>query len=354
MVMRAKDIKRRYHSRNLLDSFYGYHLDHLLVFILLLFFLATIFINISHYSKAPHTDTALFLDQARSLLYYGRVQSNVLHPSIPGYCSISPHHIYVSFYYSQFMLFLGPTYESAKIANIFMGLLVILVLSCFALLVDGCGTGMMMLLILLVTPRVWTFFAYPLTGSELVATFEIIILLILLETLNLRIEDNCFVSNFLILSLVLYSILRTRFDYFSIFVPLTLAWHFSFDTRAFNRVKTFIFIFMSYLIFVIFLRLSGIIIFAFIIVAFGVFVTTLGICGMISQKIKLLLPLSLISLFLMLSLMNFHSNVKISEATVKTMSSNLVTNLAQVKIYSLSVFLHRLRIFTEYFVNEII
>jgi 4-amino-4-deoxy-L-arabinose transferase-like glycosyltransferase len=115
--------------------------------------LTIVLVNISLHSVAPPTDTALFLDQARSLLSNGRINSNVLHSTIPGYYSISPQHMYVPFYYAQFMMFLGPSYESAKIANIFAALSTVLVLSLLATLINGYKAGLLSAFLCLLTPR---------------------------------------------------------------------------------------------------------------------------------------------------------------------------------------------------------
>ena len=243
-----------------LSSAKKHQLTDYLILISLLTVLAVISVNISSHSSGLHTDTALFLDQARSFLKYGRIKSNVLHQLIPAYYSVSPHHIYVPFYYSEFMAFTKISYVAAKIANIFISLLTVLTLYCLQTVKFDNGIFRVLpLILILLTPKFWTFFGVPLAGSEIIGTFQILTLILLLEVLNLRINNKRNLSNYFVLSLICYSILRTRVDYFALFIPTILGWHFALSLckNIRQKAKTFLTVFLSYGIYLLLLRLSG-------------------------------------------------------------------------------------------------
>lgn len=356
IVVRAKEIRCKYHSYNLKNLSRRDTLLYLLAFASLLTLLTINSINISSHSKGPHTDTALFLDQARSLLGLGRIYSNVLHPTIPGYYSVSPHHIYVPFYYAYFMLFLGPAYEAAKVANIFISLLAVLALCCLVSLTINSKAGILPLLLSFIVPRLWTFLGFPLNGSEIIAAFEIIVLLILLEVLDFQTQKTKthILINYFLIGLVSYSVLRTRIDYFSLFVPLIIAWRFSFSfngSKLTKNVKSFLLIFMSYVMYILLLRLSGFITSALIICMYGIVGTLLAILYFEYLKVRVNSILSFTCLLSTLSLINLHANEDTVRSGVESLLSDPVTNITITKLYSMSDFLNRLNIFSEHFIR---
>lgn len=356
IMVRAKEIRDRYYSYNLNNLFRRDTLLYLLAFTSFFMILTINSINISSHSKGPHTDTALFLDQARSLLNLGRIYSNVLHPTIPGYYSVSPHHIYVPFYYAHFMLFLGPTYEAAKVANIFVSLLTVLTLCCLASLTINPKACILPLLLSFIVPRLWTFLGFPLNGSEIIATFEVIVLLILLEVLDFQIQKtrmNMLINYFLI-GLVAYSILKTRFDYFGLFIPLIIAWRFSFsfnNSKSTKSVKNFLATLMAYVMYVLLLRLAGFMVSVFIICMYGIVGTLLGIFYSRYLWARINSILSLMCLLSMFSLINLHVNEETACSGAESLLSDPVKNITITKFYSMSDFLYRLNIFSEHFVR---
>jgi hypothetical protein len=356
VIVRAKEIRSKYHSYNLNNLLRQDTLPYLLAFVLLFVLLTINTINISSRSGGPHTDTALFLDQARSLLSLGRIYSNVLHPVIPGYYSVSPHHIYVPFYYAHFMLFLGPTYEVAKMANIFISLLTVLALCCLTSLITNLKASILPLLLLFIVPRLWTFLAFPLNGSEIIAAFEIIVLLILLETLNLQTEKTKtrILINYFLIGLMSYSVLRTRIDYFSIFAPLIIAWHFSFsfsNRKLAKSIRDFLVIFMTYVAYILLLRLSGFVASVLIICVYGIVGVLLGVFYFENLKLRVNSILSFTCLLSVFSLINLHVNEETVRSGIKNLLSNPATNITVTKFYSISEFLDRLNIFSEHFVR---
>lgn len=356
VIVRAKEIRNKYNSYNLNNLLHRDTLSYLLAFALLFVLLTINAINISSHSGGPHTDTALFLDQARGLLSLGKIYSNILHPIIPGYYSMSPHHIYIPFYYAHFMLFLGPTYEAAKMANIFISLLTVLALCCLTSLITNLKANILLLLLLFIVPRLWTFLAFPLNGSEIIAAFEIIVLLILLETLNLQTEKTKtrILINYFLIGLMSYSVLRTRIDYFSIFVPLIIAWHFSFsfnNRKLVKSIRDFLIIFMTYVAYILLLRLSGFVASALIICIYGIMGVLLGVFYFENLKLRANSILSFTCLLSMFSLINLHVNEETVRSGLENLLSNPVTNITITKFYSISEFLNRLNIFSEHFIR---
>ena len=356
VIIRAKEIRSKYHSYNLKNLFHQDTLLYLLAFTFLFMLLIINSINISSHSKGPHTDTALFLDQARSLLGLGRIYSNVLHPTISGYYSVSPPHFYVPFYYAHFMLFLGPTYEAAKVANIFISLLAVLALCCLVSLTINLRAGILPLLLSFIVPRLWTFLGFPLNGSEIIAAFEIIVLLILLEVLDFQTQKTKtrMLINYFLIGLVSYSVLRTRIDYFSLFVPLIIAWRFSFSfngSKLTKSVKSFLVLFMSYVMYILLLRLSGFITSALILSTYGIVGTLLAILYFEYQDARVNSILSFTCLLSTLSLINLHANEETVRSGVESLLSDPITNITIIKFYSMSDFLNRLNIFSEHFIR---
>ena len=354
IIIRAKEIRSRYHNYALNNLFRRDTLRYLLAFIFLFILLAINSINVSLYSKGPHTDTALFLDQARSLVNLGRIYSNVFHPTIPGYYSVSPHHIYVAFYYAQFMLFLGPTYEAAKVANIFISLLTVLALCCLAALTINPKASILSLVLSFIVPRLWTFLGFPLNGSEIVAAFEIIALLILLEVLDFKTGKMRILINYFIIGLISYSVLRTRTDYFSLFIPLIIAWHFSFsfsNCKLTEGVKRFLLIFMAYVMYVLFLRTSGFAISLLIICLYGIMGVLLAIFHFKHLTVRVNSILSFTCLLSTLSLINLHVYEAIALLSIESLMSNPLTIITLTKFYSISDFLNRLKIFSAHFIQ---
>ena len=354
IVVRAKQIRSRYHNYALNNLFRRDTLRYLLAFIFLFILLAINSINVSLYSKGPHTDTALFLDQARSLVSLGRIYSNVFHPTIPGYYSVNPPHIYVAFYYAQFILFLGPTYEAAKVANIFISLLTVLALCCLAALTINPKASILSLVLFFIAPRLWTFLGFPLNGSEIVAAFEIIALLILLEVLDFKTGKIRILINYFIIGLISYSVLRTRIDYFSLFIPLIIAWHFSFyfsNCKLTEGVKRFLIIFMTYVMYILFLRTSGFATSALIICMYGIVGVLLAIFYFKHLTVRVNSILSFTCLISTLGLINMHVNEAIALSAIESLMSNPLTMITFTKFYSISDFLNRLKIFSAHLIQ---
>jgi len=354
IVARAKQIRSRYHNYVLNNLFRRDTLRYLLAFIFLFILLAINSINVSLYSKGPHTDTALFLDQARSLVSLGRIYSNVFHPTIPGYYSVNPPHIYVAFYYAQFILFLGPTYEAAKVANIFISLLTVLALCCLAALTINPKASILSLVLFFIAPRLWTFLGFPLNGSEIVAAFEIIALLILLEVLDFKTGKIRILINYFIIGLISYSVLRTRIDYFSLFIPLIIAWHFSFyfsNCKLTEGVKRFLIIFMTYVMYILFLRTSGFATSALIICMYGIVGVLLAIFYFKHLTVRVNSILSFTCLISTLGLINMHVNEAIALSAIESLMSNPLTMITFTKFYSISDFLNRLKIFSAHLIQ---
>jgi hypothetical protein len=356
VLVKAKKIKNKLRNYNLNKLLCRDIFPYLLAFVFLFISFTYNSIIISSRSTGPHTDTALFLDQARSLLSLGRIYSNVLHPTIPSYYSVTPHHIYVPFYYAHFMLFLGPTYEAAKVANIFISLLTVLALCCLVSLIVNFKASILTLLLFFTVPSLWTFLAFPLNGSEIIAAFEIIVLLILLETLDLQNGKprTRILTNYFLIGLVLYSVLRTRIDYFSVFIPLIIAWHFSFfsNRKLPKSAQDFLVIFTTYVIYILLLRLSGVLASALIICIYGIMGVSLGIFRFEHIKARVNSILSFTSLLSMLSLINLHVNEATARSGIESLMSNPLTNITLTNFYSISDFLNRLNIFSERFIKS--
>jgi hypothetical protein len=254
------------------------------------------------------------------------------------------------------MLFLGPTYGAAKVANIFISLLTVLALCCLVSSIINFKASILSLLLSFIVPRLWIFLAFPLNGSEIIAAFEIIVLLILLEKLDLQTEKTKtrILTNYFLIGLVLYSVLRTRMDYFSIFAPLIIAWHFSFsfsNRKLAKSIQDFLVIFTTYVIYILLLRLSGLLASALIIFIYGIMGVSLGIFYFEHIKARVNSILSFTCLLSMLSLINLHVNEETVRSGIESLLSNPVTNITIVKFYSISDFLDRLNIFSEHFIR---
>jgi len=331
---------------------YKYYLSGLL---LILMILTIVLINISLHSVAPSSDTALFLDQARSLLSNGRINSNVLHSTMPGYYSISPQHIYVPFYYAQFMIFLGPSYETAKIANIFATLLTVLVLFLLATLINGYRAGLLSAFLCLLTPRLWTFGAFPLNGSEIIATLQVLTFFLLLEKLDLEIVVKPYLCNYFLLALIAYSIARTRFDYFSLVFPLIFSWFMVSSlgktNTIRNKIANFFMVFTTCAFFVLLIRLSVSVSIAFFIFIFGAVGVILGKFMSNNLKVVTIFNISLLCLLSMPSIIALHLNYEIAGSAYGQLLENPITNISLIKIYSLNEMLDRIKIFSGYLIE---
>jgi hypothetical protein len=175
----------------------------------------------------------------------------------------------------------------------------------------------------------------------------------LLETLDLQNGKarTRLLTNYFLIGLVVYSVLRTRIDYFSLFIPLIIAWHFS-NRKLPKSAQDFLMIFTTYVIYILLLRLSGVLASALIICIYGIIGVSLGIFHFEHIKARVNSILSFTSLLSMLSLLNLHVNEATARSGIQSLMSSPLTNITLTKFYSISDFLNRLNIFSELLIQS--
>ena len=338
--------------------------------------LAIIFLYISNYSTSPITDTALFLELARSMVSYGRIDSKItLHPTLIYYNSIDPPHLYVALYYSQFMALLGSSYQTAKVANIFLSLLTLLLLSSYIyLLTTKDKHGIIPLILILITPRLWTFGAFPLAGSEILASFEFLTLLFIFEVVDLRGSRPRALFNYFVVASILYAILRTRIDYFAFFASTFVAYWLAlkFYKQVSKRAAVFFFSFISLISVLLLIRFSEItlspVLSLMIIMLWIVLITMITatvVIGVTHKKkswiwirFALLLLLLLILATPLIIGVNINKAFRVTTEDVKPVVHEKLfferlDKLAFIKTYSLEEFSNRVRIFSDKALNSL-